>query len=143
MLIDQRGSEVLPRPECARLLALHSGGVGRLGMVVEDQPAVVPLGYTLVDGYVVVRIGAGTILATIRSGTAIVAFEFDHTPADRRSYWWSVLLQGHAEEITDPALLARLRPVMPAPAVPEPGGRLVRIHPDVLSGRRFFPRALA
>ena len=139
MWIDQRGSEVLERSECARLLAVKSGGVGRLGMVVEGQPAVVPLNYTMVDGDVVVRVGPGTILATIRESGTIVAFEIDDQPADGRSGWWSVLVQGLAQEVTDPNRLVLFAPGAPVPAVPEPGESMVRIRPDVLSGRRFAP----
>jgi len=136
MWIDQRGSEVLERSECARLLAVKAGGVGRLGIVVEDQPAVVPVNYTMVDGDVVLRIGPGTILTTIRTYDTIVAFEIDDQPADG-SAWWSVLVQGLAQEVTDPARLVVFRPGAPVPAILEPGESVVRIRPDVLSGRRF------
>jgi nitroimidazol reductase NimA-like FMN-containing flavoprotein (pyridoxamine 5'-phosphate oxidase superfamily) len=140
MWIDQRGSHVVERPECARLLALGSGGVGRIGLVVEGQPVIVPLNYRIVDGDVVVRVGPGTILATIRDGGAIVAFEVDHTPVGDDSVWWSVLVQGLARTVTDPERVASLRAKTPIPAIPEPGEVFVRIRTEVLSGRRFAPR---
>jgi nitroimidazol reductase NimA-like FMN-containing flavoprotein (pyridoxamine 5'-phosphate oxidase superfamily) len=140
MLIDQRGSEVLNRTECARLLTIKAGGVGRLGLVVDGQPAVIPLNYSLVDGDVVIQIGPGTVLTTIREARPIVAFEVDDVPAEPGSSWWSVMVQGFAEEVTDTGRLARLRQSSPFPAVPEPGESLVRIRADVLSGRRFTAR---
>jgi len=139
MWIDQRGSEVLERPECGRLLAAKAGGVGRLGMVVDGQPVVVPLNYTVVDGDVVVRIGGGTILTAIRRGDTIVAFEIDDQSADGGALWWSVLVQGLALEVTDQPRSAKFRLGAPVPAVPAPGESVVRIRPDVLSGRRFAP----
>lgn len=135
--IDQRGSEVLGRAECARLLAMRSGGVGRLGMVVDGQPVVVPLNYRMVDGYVVLRLGPGTILATIRQGGAIVAFEVDHTPERLDSPWWSVLVRGLALAADGASPDGGLSGA-PTPAVPEPGQAVVRIRSELLTGRRFW-----
>jgi hypothetical protein len=139
--IDQRGSEVLGRSECARLLAVRSDGVGHLGIVVDGQPVVVPLNYRMIDGDVVLRIGPGTILSTIRQGDAIVAFEVDHTPEGHDSQWWSVLVRGLGLAIRssppDPCLYGRA----PTPAVPEPGQAVVRIRTELLTGRRFWPDA--
>jgi nitroimidazol reductase NimA-like FMN-containing flavoprotein (pyridoxamine 5'-phosphate oxidase superfamily) len=135
--IDQRGSHVLERPECARLLSLGSGGVGRIGLVVEGQPVIVPLNYRMLEDDVVIRIGPGTTLATIRGGDAIVAFEVDHTPIDGESAWWSVLVQGLAQTVTDREQLAKLATMLPRPAIPEPGEVFVRIKTEVLTGRRF------
>jgi nitroimidazol reductase NimA-like FMN-containing flavoprotein (pyridoxamine 5'-phosphate oxidase superfamily) len=135
--IDQRGSEILARPECARLLAIRSGGVGRLGMVVHGQPVVIPLNYRMVDGDVVIRIGPGTILSTVREGHTIVAFEIDHTPEDYSSAWWSVLVQGLAVTAGDLPTGVRAVAAAPVPAVPEPGQAVVRIRTEVLTGRRF------
>jgi nitroimidazol reductase NimA-like FMN-containing flavoprotein (pyridoxamine 5'-phosphate oxidase superfamily) len=137
--IDQRGSEVLERPECARLLAMRSGSVGRLGIVVDGQPVVVPLNYRMADGDVILRIGPGTILSTIRQSGAIVAFEVDHTPESRDSEWWSVLVQGLAVTVEDLPPGAHVSSVAPVPAVPEPGQAVVRIRTEILTGRRFSP----
>jgi nitroimidazol reductase NimA-like FMN-containing flavoprotein (pyridoxamine 5'-phosphate oxidase superfamily) len=137
MLIDQRGSEVLERSECARLLAVKAGGVGRLGIVVQGQPVVVPLNYEMVDGDVVIRIGSGSILETITDSQTIVAFEVDDHSQDEASSWWSVLVQGLALAITDRSRLVMYKAGAPTPAIPTPGESLVRIRPDVLSGRRF------
>jgi nitroimidazol reductase NimA-like FMN-containing flavoprotein (pyridoxamine 5'-phosphate oxidase superfamily) len=137
MWIDRRGSEVLERSECARLLAVKAGGVGRLGLVVEGQPVVVPLNYEMVDGDVVIRIGSGSIQAAMAEGDTIVAFEVDDQPLDEDSAWWSVLVQGLACSITDRSHLSVYRAGGPTPVVPTAGESLVRIRPDVLSGRRF------
>jgi nitroimidazol reductase NimA-like FMN-containing flavoprotein (pyridoxamine 5'-phosphate oxidase superfamily) len=138
--IDQRGSQVLDRPECARLLALGSPGVGRLGLVVGGLPVIVPLNYRMVEGDVAVQIGKGTVLTTIRQGDVIVAFQVDDTPVGHDSVWWSVLVQGLALIISDGRKVAELVKKGPVPAIPEPGEVFVRIRCDILTGRRFAPR---
>jgi nitroimidazol reductase NimA-like FMN-containing flavoprotein (pyridoxamine 5'-phosphate oxidase superfamily) len=139
MWIDQRGSEVLSRTECLRLLTVKAGGIGRLGIVVDGQPVVVPLNYSMVDGDIVLRVGPGTILATIRDGNSIVAFEIDEVPVETDAPRWNVLAQGSAREVSGGPRLAEFQASGPVPAVPEPGATLVRISADVLSGRRFSP----
>jgi uncharacterized protein len=131
--IDQRGSEVLNRNECQRLLALNAGGVGRLGLVSAGQVVIVPVNYEMLGSEVLIRVGPGDILDAARAGS-IVAFEIDEITATGA---WSVLVQGLATTIpaepTDEASMTRL----PAPLVPEPGHALVQIRTGVFSGRRF------
>jgi uncharacterized protein len=133
MWIDQRGSEVLPRNECQRLLALNAGGVGRLGLVSAGQLVIVPVNYEMLGSEVLVRVGPGDILDAAKAG-AIVAFEIDQITATDA---WSVLVQGLATtvpaEVTDELSATRL----PVPLVPEPGHAFVQLRTDVLSGRRF------
>jgi CBS domain-containing protein len=133
--IDQRGSEVLSRRECRRLLALAAGGVGRLGYVSDGQPVVIPVNYRMLDGDVLVRIGPGTTAAVLASGV-IVAFEVDEVDPGRGTAW-SVLVQGLATVLEDPADLARAEGAGVAPFVAQPGSTYVRVRTGVLSGRRF------
>jgi len=47
--IDQRGSEVLDRNECQRLLSVAAGGVGRIGLVNAGQVMIKPVNYRMFD----------------------------------------------------------------------------------------------
>ncbi len=136
MWIDQRGSDVLPVPECRRLLAsaAKSAAVGRLAVSREDAPLMVPVNFTYADQRIVVRLGEGFMSEVATN--SLVAFETDHV--DRESgIAWSVLVRGLATPLTgsgdDDADL-------PTPLVPEPGEKLLAIKTEVVSGRRFALR---
>lgn len=69
---------------------------------------------------------------------AVVAFEADdHDPVG--AWAWSVLVQGIAEEVTDPTELAVLRTLRITPwAYPDgQADRFLRIDTELVSGRRF------
>jgi nitroimidazol reductase NimA-like FMN-containing flavoprotein (pyridoxamine 5'-phosphate oxidase superfamily) len=136
MWIDQRGSEILTRNECVRLLAVEAGGVGRLGLVDAAGNVVIhPLNYRMLDDDVLVQIGPGSMLDAALAGT-IVSFEIDQVSL-AEGCAWSVLVHGLATVVADSARAGPVRPVGGAPLVPEPGASLVRIRTGVLSGRRF------
>jgi nitroimidazol reductase NimA-like FMN-containing flavoprotein (pyridoxamine 5'-phosphate oxidase superfamily) len=140
MWFDQRGSEVLTRDECLRLLALRSGGIGRVGLAANGQAVIVPVNYQIVDGDVVIQIGQGDMLSAASNQT-IVAFEVDDV-SGMAGVAWSVLVQGLAVVLTKEQV-ARLHP-SGSPLVPEPGTSFVRIRTGVLSGRRFpVPASIA
>jgi CBS domain-containing protein len=140
MWIDQRGSEVLTRNECLRLLAVGAGGVGRVGLVdTADQVVIEPVNYRMLDQDVLVQVGAGSMLdAAINEG--IVSFEIDQL-STAAGQAWSVLVHGLATVLHDSTHEGSARPSGGAPLVPEPGHSLVRIRTEVLSGRRFPLRA--
>jgi uncharacterized protein len=136
--IDRRGSEILPRPECLRLLAVvaKSEGIGRLGLTLDEgpdqAPVVVPVNFRLHAGELFLRLGAGII-----SGAAdrhLVAFEVDRVdPSSGEA--WSVLARGFARLFRSPderQLEATARPL-----VPEPGDMVLILRPSLLTGRRF------
>ncbi|HTT86035.1 MAG TPA: pyridoxamine 5'-phosphate oxidase family protein [Acidimicrobiales bacterium] len=133
--IDQRGSEVLERNECQRLLALASrrGDVGRLGIPTDTSPIVVPVNFRSVDRDILVRVGRGTIGTTIPG--QLVAFEVDRVEAVD-GVAWSVLVRGLARAL---APHDRHRPwkELPEPLVPLPGDTLLSIRADAVTGRRF------
>ena len=54
MWLDRRGSEVLARNECRRLLALGAGGVGRVGLVEPEGVLVLPVNYGMLDEDIVI-----------------------------------------------------------------------------------------
>ncbi len=46
MLIDEKGSTVIPSPECMRLLAVKAkeGEIGRVGIATDQAPLIIPGG---------------------------------------------------------------------------------------------------
>ena len=135
MWTDLRGSEVIERPECLRLVAVAAREhfIGRLGIGTEGGPIVVPVNFTYNDGDLLIRIGAGT-LAREAPGT-LVAFEVDHLEGERRQAW-SVLVRGLAQSLSE-GEFHRLWRQVPEPLVPTPGDVLLSVRPDVVTGRRF------
>jgi nitroimidazol reductase NimA-like FMN-containing flavoprotein (pyridoxamine 5'-phosphate oxidase superfamily) len=98
--------EVLPEDACAALLRQH--GVGRVALVVDDYPVIVPVNYRVVD-----VTGAPVIVLRTRPGNVIdkggerVALQIDGFDTVHRS-GWSVLARGLMHHIDD-AAIAELR----------------------------------
>jgi CBS domain-containing protein len=135
--LDQRGSAVLPRNECIRLLALYAGGVGRVGIVNDGRPLIMPVNYRMLGEDVLVHIGRGTMLDAVER-SSVLAFEVDSALPPEA---WSVYVRGPARIVEHPSVLADARPTGPGPIVPHPGAVDVVIRSDVVSGRRFpMPR---
>lgn len=131
------GMEILPRPECFRLLSSQT--VGRLGFLVGDQPLVLPVNFAVVRDVVVFRTGRGSKLdAALGTKVSLEVDEVDVPTADG----WSVVIQGVAEEIThaDDWFDEALR--QGAPPTWDSGSKehYVRIIPHVISGRRLLRR---
>jgi uncharacterized protein len=140
MWIDQRGSEVLTRNECVRLLAITAGGVGRFGLVDAVGNVVIhPVNYGMLDGDVLIQVGPGSMLDAASQAT-IVSFEIDQmSRADGGA--WSVLVHGLATVVTAGSRSGPALPDTHPPLVPEPGCAAVRIRTGILSGRRFLLRS--
>ena len=135
MWVDQRGSEILTRGECLRLLARGSreSPVGRIGVQGRDAPIVLPVTFAFVEDGIVASIGPGR-LSELAPGS-LVAFEVDHVDRDAHEAW-DVLVRGLATELTAEER-ARLGERVPRPVIHVPGDRVLRIRPDVVTGRRF------
>jgi nitroimidazol reductase NimA-like FMN-containing flavoprotein (pyridoxamine 5'-phosphate oxidase superfamily) len=133
---DRTQVEILPRPECFRLLASQT--VGRLGFVVGDQPLVLPINFAVVRDVVVFRTGRGSKLGSAL-GTK-VCFEVDEADAVAGG-GWSVVVQGVAEEIThgDHWFDEALRRGAATTWISGGQDHYVRIIPHVISGRRLIP----
>ncbi len=136
MKLATRGhNEALTRDEC--LAHLGKVSVGRLGVTIRALPAIVPVNFAMHEGQVVLRSVPGSKLDAATAG-AVVAFEADdHDPA---GVWgWSVLVQGIAQEVTDPTEVAVLRQLRVTPwAYPDgQADRYLRIDTELVSGRRF------
>lgn len=132
MLID--GSlELLDDEEAWRLVGCC--GVGRVGVSIGALPAIFPVSYAVVDRSVVFRTAPGTKLSAALAG-AIVAFQVDaHEPARRDG--WSVLMIGPSVVDVDPVtlLLATAAGLDPLAGGDRPN--VVRIRPELVSGRRI------
>jgi hypothetical protein len=128
------GVAYLEPNNCWALLRSHE--VGRLAVSIEDRPDIFPINYVVDHGTVVFRTAEGTKLAGAIEAEA-VAFEADgYEPGSGEA--WSVVVKGHAEEITRVDEL--LDTVVGLPLFPwhaAPKQRFVRIVPDEISGRRF------
>jgi nitroimidazol reductase NimA-like FMN-containing flavoprotein (pyridoxamine 5'-phosphate oxidase superfamily) len=135
MWIDQRGSEVLPRTECLRLLAVAANdhAVGRLGVATEGSPIVVPVNFAYQDSAVLVRLGPGSVAAAAVG--KLVSFEVDRVDEEAQQ-GWSVLVRGLALALEPHEVHRRWRR-LPEPLVPVPGDLLLSIRGDVVTGRRF------
>jgi len=114
--------------------SLREGVVGRLAVVHDRRPDIFPINYAVDHGTVVFRTGSGTLF-TSADGT-FVAFEVDGYDVEQAEAW-SVVIRGVAHEVyqLDDALEAMRLPVHPWHDAPKP--RIMRIHPDSVTGRRF------
>lgn len=131
--VDRYGSEILDEHICLALL--QESDVGRLAVVVAEQPEIFPVNFIVDHGEVLFRTADGTKLAAVALGAA-VAFEADG--CDRRSgEAWSVVVKGRAEEVHDVYELfeAAGLPLYPWQSAPKP--LFVRITPSEITGRRF------
>jgi uncharacterized protein len=133
MTTDHLGITVLAGEGCLALL--RSQTVGRLAVSIRDRPDIFPINYTVDRGGIVFRTAEGTKLAAAVLGRG-VAFEVDGFDAAAGEAW-SVIVKGHAVEITgiEELLDALELPLFPWHAAPK--HRFVRIEPVEISGRRF------
>ncbi len=125
----------LDRAECERLLATHQ--VGRLAVVADGEPHVVPVNYaTPGGGMVVFRTDPGTILteASLRA----VAFEVDEIDPESHT-GWSVLVHGFGRDIADAldAESVRLRQLPLATWAPGERAQWFEVLPRSITGRRL------
>jgi hypothetical protein len=128
------GLELLDRDECLHLLGLNS--LGRIAVVVDGHPLVFPVNFVLDRDAIVLRTGAGTKLYGARAGP--VAFECDGTDSVYHT-GWSVVVSGTAEEVCEPAEVARLARLPLGTWCPGPRATWLRIRPRSLTGRRIPP----
>jgi hypothetical protein len=129
--------EVLPLDVCKRLLTLHH--LGRLGVIADGRPLVLPVNYTFDGDCVVFRTDDGTKLHAALGQP--VAFEIDG--AD--NVWhsgWSVVVTGEAQLVPDDEQ-DDLRGLPLGPWCPGPKRTWVRIAADAISGRRIVPIEVA
>jgi nitroimidazol reductase NimA-like FMN-containing flavoprotein (pyridoxamine 5'-phosphate oxidase superfamily) len=131
----------VPEVECWQLLA--SRELGRVGVLVDDRPEVLPVNYILDGETVLFRTAEGTVLN--EAASRVVAFEVDHVD-EATHEGWSVLMQGQAQDIGSAidANSERMRRLSLVTWAPGARHRWFRIKPDKLTGRRLrvMPDAL-
>jgi nitroimidazol reductase NimA-like FMN-containing flavoprotein (pyridoxamine 5'-phosphate oxidase superfamily) len=126
-------AEEISREECLELLQYHSY-LGRLGLIVDGRPVVLPVNYLAEETSLIFCTAPGTLLS--HAVATPVAFEVDGTRSLYRA-GWSVLVQGVARAVTDPDEVEHLRRG-PLKSWAAPGPRLwVRVSIDEISGRRI------
>ncbi|MBC7270327.1 MAG: pyridoxamine 5'-phosphate oxidase family protein [Streptomyces sp.] len=128
------GFRELGRQECLRLLG--RADIGRIVHTRQALPAVLPVNFALDhDGAVLVRTAADSELVRAVDG-AVVAFEGDEVDRAAES-GWSVVVTGTATVVTDPAEQRRLAPLGPRSWAPSPREVLLRIEPELVTGREL------
>jgi len=136
--VDLRtGIEIIDRDECLRLLASQS--LGRLALVENGRPHLVPVNFVLDGDAVVFRTDVGTKLDA--SSRSVVVFEVDGIDESTRS-GWSVIVHGLAHEVTRldrVDLQQRLARLALHPWAPGEKSHVVRIVPTSITGRRVRP----
>ena len=135
MARDANGLVILTEDECLRLLTEHPLHIGRVAVIVDGYPLILPVNYRIDHGTVVFRTSIGTKLDVAARG-APLGFEVD----DLDPAWeegWSVVIRGRGEEVTNPAEVSRLQRLPIRPWGPGDRSRFVRIQPEIMSGRRI------
>lgn len=138
MLIDE-GLELLTEEEAWALV--QEEDLGRIGVSMSALPAIFPVNYVVLDGAVLFRTSPGSKLSAA-SANAIVAFQVDHHDRRDRS-GWSVLIIGLAEVVHDVGVAARASAAGLEPYADGRRGNLVRVRPELVSGRRVVHEPLA
>ncbi len=116
---------------------LEPGGIGRVGFLSAEGVVMLPVNYAITGKSVIFRTAPDTLLALYAN--AHLSFEVDHFDSERRE-GWSVLVQGHAQQVTDEREVKHLEDathLQPWAA----GNRdvYVRIAPVRVTGRRVEP----
>lgn len=125
--------EELPVNTCWSLLRTTT--VGRLAVWVDDHPDIFPLNFAVDHGTLVFRTGEGTKVAGALSDTPVALEADGYDPSTSTA--WSVVVKGRARTIRE---IHDLMDTVDLPLFPWQGGeksRFIRIHPDLVTGRRF------
>ncbi len=130
------GLEIIGADTCDALLETQR--VGRVG-VCSGRPGMFPVLYALLDGDVVFRTAPGEKLVAAALHREVV-FEIDCFDTSART-GWSVNVLGVAEEIEEPAELARAEALGLESWAGEVRDRYVRIRVAETSGRRIVESA--
>lgn len=134
---DRTGMQILDGDDCRLLLRDHPRHLCRVAFVGDDGAQVVlPFNYRLDGDDVILRTGEGQLLAAVHAARP-VAVEVDSVdPAWQDG--WSVLVQGVATEIADPAELDRVQRLPLRPWAPGDKAHWLRLPTERISGRRIL-----
>jgi uncharacterized protein len=133
MVLDRNGLEILTRAECVELL--HTKRIGRVALSMRALPVVLPVSYALLGSDIVVRTGPGSKLEAALTG-AVVGFEVDDID-EATGTGWSVLVQGAASVLDDPAAIKAASQLQLRPWSRRATDRFVRITTVEVTGRRL------
>jgi uncharacterized protein len=124
----------LGRDECLVLLATER--LGRLGVVVDGVPLVLPMQFVLDGETVVLSTNKGT--KTFHVPLTSVSFEVDSVDWEN-GVGWSVLVQGFGEDISTSIdeQSEHLRSLVTHSWAPPPADRWLKIIPRTITGRRI------
>jgi nitroimidazol reductase NimA-like FMN-containing flavoprotein (pyridoxamine 5'-phosphate oxidase superfamily) len=121
--------------ECFDLL--EPGGIGRVGFTAADGVKMLPVNFAVSGRAIIFRTAPDTLLALHAS--ARLSFEVDHFDEALHA-GWSVLVQGHARQVTDKREVRHLEDVTRLePWAPGARDVYVRIAPTQISGRIIKP----
>ena len=126
---------ILSRDECLALL--REARIGRLAVVINGQPHVLPLNYAADEnGTIVFR--TAELTAATEASLAKVAFEVDDIDPQRHQ-GWSVAVHGFGRDITNAIdrESARLRQLPVHPWAPGRRDQWLKITPAEITGRRL------
>ena len=126
--------ETIPATTCWNLLATTS--FGRVGLLVDGKPEVLPVNYAIDGESILFRTGQGTVLT--QASLTVVAFETDYVdPRDHSG--WSVMIQGFAQDIGDAidATSERLKRLSLVTWAPGTRAHWIHIKPEKVTGRRL------
>jgi CBS-domain-containing membrane protein len=130
--LDRRGLRVLGLRECLDLM--RHAPIGRIALVRNGEPIVIPVNYGIDKMSVVFRTTWGSKLVAAQQ-ESLVAFEVDHADETRRE-GWSVLVTGRASIVSDDEDVDRLERLgVPAWTDVVEDTLWVRITPNEISGR--------
>ena len=133
--------ESIPPTTCWNLLATTT--FGRVGLLVDGKPEVLPVNYAIDGESILVRTAEGTVLT--QADLTVVAFEADHVDLHNHS-GWSVMVQGFARDIGDAVdpNSQRLKKLSLVTWAPGNRDRWIHIVPEKVTGRRMdvFPSEL-
>lgn len=122
------------RVECLSLL--ESRSVGRMAyMAHHDVPDIVPVNYTVYDGYVFVRTGVGPKLQAAERGD-LLALEIDDIDEATHT-GWSVVATGPAERLSSRQIAALPDGVLPRTWANGPRFAVLRFTLRRVEGRRL------
>lgn len=127
--MTSRGLELIDEAGC-RLL-LHSRTLGRVGVQIADQLAILPVYYAVMDHDIVFRTDPGTKLIAALLETRIV-FEVDNA-----SPGWSVLVRGHARQLREADDVEHARTLLGHYWPAGEREQYVRIAAEQITGRRL------
>jgi hypothetical protein len=132
---DHQGLDVLSPEECRELL--RGEQIGRVGFNQRGQTVMLPVNYAFVADSVLFRTTVGSKLDIAQARSA-ASFEIDDWDAANRT-GWSVLVKGHAEEVTDDWFVSICEYFNVEPWADQiPRDHWVRLTTEEITGRWIF-----